>query len=457
MSYSPKNLIVDNRISAGANVDIVPEFSATLGAAFGTYLDNNGVVVLARDYRTDSRMLKRSFAAGLMSAGVNVLDIHASSTPVLRFTIRRFGASGGVMFTAGHLHEGRTTIKFYNTHGVEFGTNFLYEIFSLIENNKIIRVQTEKLGEISTSEDINTIYHKSIKQFIENKLISNADLRVVMDCANGPVGKTAPPLFSNLDIDVVAINTFIPYKISEILPNINSIRKVSRIISSADADFGVAFDVDASRALFFDEMGSVIDSDLLSTLFFMDLLDKNLKSPTVITSRSTTKMLDTLAEEHNVKLIRVDNIPGEISNAIRLNMANLGVSDGGKIRFPIYAPFTDVILVSLKLAEIIAKSGEKLSNLIANCPQTIKQQEDLVVPPEVFYNFRACLNKIADKVEKIIDTLFGVKIFFGDDIGFINVIPQLYFDRLRLIAELNKNVDAQKLFDMIKGALKIKK
>jgi phosphomannomutase len=453
MEYMEKNLIKDNRISAGANTDMVPEFSATLGAVYGTFLKNKGVVVLARDYRTDSRMLKRSFAAGLMSAGVNILDIHAASISILRFTIRRFGANGGVMFTAGHLHKGKTTIKFYDAHGIEYGIDFIENLITSVKNKKIIRVSPEEIGQISTSEDVNSIYHKSMRQFIDKELISKSNLRVVMDCANGPVGDVAPPLFSSLDMDVIAINTFVPYKALKLIPSIESIRKMSRIIASADADFGIATDVDATKAIFFDETGAVIDSDLLMTLFFMDLLKKDIKKPRVITSQTTTKILEELANKYDVKLIRVDNIPGEISKAIRLKMGNLGISDGGKIRFPMYAPFTDIILVALKLSEIIAKSDQKLSTLISRCPQTIKMQEDILVEPEVFYNYHVYLNKIQDKVEKIIDVLFGAKIYFGKDIGFITITPQLYFDRLRLSAELIQGCDASELFEMVKASL----
>jgi len=454
MIYIKDNLMTDNRICASANINLVPELSATLGVAYGTYLKNKGVVVLTRDYRTDSRMLKRSFAAGLMSAGVNILDIHAGSTSILRFTIRRFGANGGVMFTAGHLHEGNTSIKFYDAHGIEYGHDFFKRIFEIMDSKKIVRVSPNDIGQISTSEDINTIYHKSIRQFIDRSLVSESDMRVAMDCANGPVGDIAPTLFNSLDVDVIAINNFIPYKNIQLLPSIDSVRKLSRIITSADADFGVAYDVDATRAVFLDETGAIIDSDLLSTLFFMDLINKNIKNPTVITSQTTTQMLDRLAIEYNVKLIRVENIPGQISSNIILKMANLGVSDSGKIRFPIYAPFTDIILVTLKLSELIAKTGEKLSHLISQCPQTIKMQEDFVVDSDIFYNYHVYLNKIEDKTEKIIDTLFGVKIFFGKDIGFATLVPQLYFDRLRISAELNKREYAQEIFDLIKNAFK---
>ncbi|TFF89485.1 MAG: hypothetical protein EU549_00505 [Promethearchaeota archaeon] len=453
MEYIDKNSIVNNnRISAGANIDITPEFTATLGAAYGTFLEK-GVVVLARDYRTDSRMLKRSFAAGLMSAGINVLDIHEGSTSTLRFSIRRFGATGGVMFTSGHLMKGKTAIKFYNGHGIEYGIDFIKKMFSIMNEKKINRVKPDEVGQISTSEDIDSIYNKAMAQFIDKELLAESDLRIVMDCANGPLGDTAPQLFSNLDIDVVAINTFKPYKSFKNLPDIESIRKVSRIVSSANADLGMACDVDASRVIFFMENGAVIDSDLLITLFFMDLLDRDIKNPIVITSQTTTRMLDELAKEYNVTLIRVDNIPGEISSKIRLKMGNLGISDGGKVRFPVYAPFTDIILVALKLCEIIARTNDNLSNLISQCPQSIKMQEDLTVKPDVFHNYNFYLEKIEDKIIKYVDTLFGVKLFFGNDKGFVNIIPQLYFDRLRLSAELNDTCDASELFSMIKEVL----
>ena len=69
------NIIQNDRFSSKVNVEMTPEFASTLGAVYGTYLNNDGVIAVARDYRLDSRMLKRAFMAGAMSAGIKLLNL----------------------------------------------------------------------------------------------------------------------------------------------------------------------------------------------------------------------------------------------------------------------------------------------------------------------------------------------------------------------------------------------
>ena len=101
MSNSFESIIQDNRI-VGSYKQILPEDAALLGAAVGTWIKNKATIAIARDFRIDSRMMKRAFTGGLMSTGVSALDFHGSPTPLLQFYIRRFGADAGVMFTSGH-------------------------------------------------------------------------------------------------------------------------------------------------------------------------------------------------------------------------------------------------------------------------------------------------------------------------------------------------------------------
>jgi len=67
---------------AGSAEELSPETAATLGTVLGTYLGGEeAVVVTARDYRKDTRMVSRAFNAGLISVGTTVFELHACSQP----------------------------------------------------------------------------------------------------------------------------------------------------------------------------------------------------------------------------------------------------------------------------------------------------------------------------------------------------------------------------------------
>jgi len=129
-------IIKRGRIQAIGNKVITPELAAKIGGAVGTYL-GSGVMVVAREFNNNNRMLKRAFIGGLMSTGVNILNLHSAPVPVLQFCIRRFGAESGVYFGNGSASEGIVQIRFFDSSGIEYDKSNLESINEYFKNNKI--------------------------------------------------------------------------------------------------------------------------------------------------------------------------------------------------------------------------------------------------------------------------------------------------------------------------------
>lgn len=445
------DLIGKSRIVAEPNEELTPEISASLGAALGTSLKNQGTITIARDFRSESRMLKRAFAAGVMSAGLNSLDLTAAPIPVLQFAIRRFGSIGGVMFTSHHAHHSnKIEVKLYNRSGIEYNRKEIKNLLNICEKGKIKRSKSGAIGNLLHTTEINELYERAITQFIDLKLLKSSGLRVVVDCSNGPIGAMIPSLLSRVGIDIIALNSYTP-SIFRSLPTLNSLKKLSQVITSTDSAFGVCYDMDGSRAIFFDESGTYISSDILLTFFVQELLKK--EASIVVTTKTTTTILEQIiGKVPGAQLIRVKNIPGSVSNSIRIKRAHFGGSDVGKFRFPEYASFSDTALATLKLLELIAKSGKNLTELLAVVPQTEKTLYEISTSPENFGNFHEILETNLSDL-KIIDTLIGLKIFFGSDIGWIHIIPSFTENKFLLSAETTSPAKASELFKTVEYAL----
>ncbi len=69
-----KSLFEGPLVKGLTNIELTPEFAAKLGASYGSTLPKGGHILTGRDAFSSSRMLKRSFVGGLMSAGINVRD-----------------------------------------------------------------------------------------------------------------------------------------------------------------------------------------------------------------------------------------------------------------------------------------------------------------------------------------------------------------------------------------------
>ena len=75
-----------------------------LGKAFGTYVQRKGVdkISLGGDVRLTTKQLKKAFTKGVISTGVNVVDIGIIPTPVSYFSIFRLNLKGAVQITGSH-------------------------------------------------------------------------------------------------------------------------------------------------------------------------------------------------------------------------------------------------------------------------------------------------------------------------------------------------------------------
>ncbi|NVM04286.1 MAG: hypothetical protein HWN67_18305 [Candidatus Helarchaeota archaeon] len=446
-----KNIIQNDRFLAKVNVEMTPEIASSLGAVYGTYLNNDGVIAVARDYRQDSRMLKRAFTAGAMSAGIKILNLLAVPTPVLQFVIKKFGIDGGAMFSSAHNTKENIVFKIYEPAGIEFRAKKIEDLYNNYLKSKITRVSPKRIGSITSAENVMDVYQGAITQLIDIDRIYDARLIIVADCADGPLGKVLTPIINKLKIDSILLNTQEP-DLDQILPNLNSISRVSKIIRTSEANLGICFDTDGSKAVFLDENGNYIESDDLLTLFISELIESPSSQKKVVATKSTTKIIDEMLKKVNGSVTRVENRPGSVSSLLRFGRYDFGASDSGKYRFPEYAPFSDTVLTTLKILELIVKKNLKISELIQRVPKSIKIYKELSVERDILESF---VLKIAQNLEehvenyKLIDTLVGIKIFLGVDKGWININPHLDQNLLLISAESSDKKYIQEIFKIL--------
>ncbi|MFW9989919.1 MAG: hypothetical protein ACFFC3_14825, partial [Candidatus Odinarchaeota archaeon] len=257
------------RIIGKANYVFTPEISSSIGSIHGSLFKQYESVVLGRDYHNDSRMLKRAYTSGLMSTGINLLNLSDCTFPLLQFTIRRFGASGGVYFSGGHLYSEDVGIRFLDAGGIELSQSEIQKIIESYNNypQGVRRVDPNEIGQITSIPQTTDVYIKSLQQFLNKKKIKQANLKIVVDCSYGPSGKITPLLMNDIGVEVIALNTHYRERSSSPVPSINTIRNTADIVKASNSHLGVCFDVDGSRILVIDENGLEVNSEDLLMLF----------------------------------------------------------------------------------------------------------------------------------------------------------------------------------------------
>ena len=91
-----------------------PELALNLGRALGTFLDGKGTVGVGIDARTSNDMLRNGFISGLLSTGVDVVDMGITPMPAVAYYSQVKGIDASVIITASHNPPTDNGFKFFN-------------------------------------------------------------------------------------------------------------------------------------------------------------------------------------------------------------------------------------------------------------------------------------------------------------------------------------------------------
>ena len=149
-----------------ANTDLSPELAFKLGLYGGEIFKKtgNGEFLLGRDTRLSGQMLKSSLAAGLMAAGLNVIDLGIVSTPLVAYLVMEGNFSGGAVISASHNPYEYNGIKFFDTDGFKLTDDEEDQIQKMIDEDlKLERNTFDKIGSLYDGEDLVHTYEAYIK------------------------------------------------------------------------------------------------------------------------------------------------------------------------------------------------------------------------------------------------------------------------------------------------------
>lgn len=441
----------NGRIIGRANYIFTPEISSSIGSIHGSINNQNESIVMGRDYHNDSIMLKRAYTSGLMSTGINLLNLSDCTFPLLQFTIRRFGASGGVYFSGGHLYSEDVGIRFLDAGGIELSQNEIQRIIDSYNTypKDVRRVDPNEIGQITAIPQTSDIYIKSLQQFVDKKKIKKANLKIVVDCSYGPTGKITPLLINDIGVEVIALNTHYRERSSSPVPSINTIRNTADIVKASNSHLGVCFDVDGSRILVVDENGLEISyEDLLMLFVTFDKRIQNSKANTIITTPSIPLVVKKFIEDSGFPIKQVENYPGEISRQIREERACFAAADTLKFYFTEFAPFSDGNFILLKILEIMTAQDDLLSSLTRGFPKGTKINKTIAVSQDVIENIHNRLREVAEETGyRYHDIINELKIF--DNKGYALIKVALHRDAILLSAESEDKNEAQKMINKL--------
>ena len=141
-----------------ANVEITPEFAVNLAAAYGATV-KSGPVLVSRDYWRVSHMFSRVITSGLISVGVEVQNLEATSLSIARYHVKTQRASGLVHVRVSQREPEKVSIEFFDSEGIAITKAMERKIENTFFKEDFPRVLPDDVGNISFPEPRSRILH----------------------------------------------------------------------------------------------------------------------------------------------------------------------------------------------------------------------------------------------------------------------------------------------------------
>jgi len=387
-------------------IDLDENVAKHVGKALGTFLGGVGKrVAVGYDVRKSSPALKKALVEGLTLSGVEVWDVGLVPTPTVYFAISHFGLDGGAIVSASHNPPQWNGFKLCKEKAMLCGWGMgLEKIKEIIFSKSYFESGGGTV--VDKVDEVNSTYQR----FILEKVNVKRRLRILVDTGNGSCSNYAENILQKAGLEVVAINNYpdgdFPSRSPE--PTDESLKTMKKMIAEDNFDFGVAYDGDGDRAVFVDNMGRIIEGDKMLALLIRHFIKGS--GEKVVYEVSCSKLLDDVVMEKGV--IPIISKVGH--SFILEKMISENALFGGEIASHLY--FRDVygaddaIYATLKVAEMISESSEKLSDMVNRLPKYHTTRLVFTVPDEIkFQAIEKMILKVKERGFTPI-TLDGVRV-----------------------------------------------
>jgi phosphomannomutase len=421
---------------------LTPELVVRFAEAFGAYT-GGGRVLVCRDPRPSGPMLQAAVTAGLLAVGCEAVDLGICPTPTLQLAVPFLGARGGVSLTGGHNPPEWNALKFVRDDGLYLDAVQGEELLDVFHQGTVERAGFERLARQVPEQDATPHHLETLRHHFDVTAIRARRPRVTVDYGNDSCARLVPRWLAELGCEVLPVNddTELPFpRLPE--PSVATAGQARALVLAGRADLGLVLDADGERLSLVDESGRALSEELTLPLAAEAALTRR-RGP-LVTNVSTTGLVDRVAARHGVSVVRTPVGQAFISEAILEHKAALGGEGNGGVAVPEVQPTHDSAAAIALLLEHLARTGQRLSQLVAALPVLAVHKLALAVPPRLLYSalseFREALGEVAGAS---VDQTDGVKVTWPD--GWVHVRASNTQSLVRVIAEAEDAARAQEL------------
>ncbi|WP_062076901.1 phosphoglucosamine mutase [Demequina globuliformis] len=372
-----------------ANRDITAELAVGLSVSAARVLAERGDfsghrprAVLGRDTRISGQFLSHAVAAGLASAGVDVLDVGVLPTPGVAFLTASTGADLGVVISASHNPMPDNGIKFFASGGHKLDDGIEDAIEAKI-GEQWARPIGESVGSIRDASHLAQDYVTHVVDAVRTFAGTDAPLAgvtMVVDTAHGAASTVGPRALEAAGATVhVAHASPNGFNINDGVGSTH-MQSLQAEVVARGADLGVAYDGDADRCLAVDHTGAVVNGDEIMGILAIAMKEAGtLYHDTLVATVMSNLGLQRSMERSGIQMIEAAVGDRYVLEAMREGGYTLGGEQSGHIIASEFATTGDGVLTSLLLGARVAAAGplREQCAAIESLPQVLTNVKDV--------------------------------------------------------------------------------
>ncbi|MCC7297520.1 MAG: phosphoglucomutase/phosphomannomutase family protein [Bacteroidia bacterium] len=330
------------------------------------------VCVVGHDCRFGGKLFARETAAILANEGISViLAPQFVSTPMISLAAQKHNAGLGVIITASHNPAEYNGFKIKAHYGGPATPSVIAEIEDLSPAHDVPAVDFDSLannGSIVTG-DFESLYLSHVESNFDMTALVSMAPHLAYDAMYGAGQNAVKQLLPGATFLHANQNPGFEGRAPEpILKNLPEITEM--IAANPNLYCGLATDGDADRIGFFDEHGNFVDSHNLILLLIEYLTTFKGYSGKVVKSFSVSDRVQKLCNAKGLETITTKIGFKYICEYMITDDVLIGAEESGGIAIKGHLPERDGVWMGLVIMEYMAKTGKKVSELLADIYKT---------------------------------------------------------------------------------------
>lgn len=418
----------------------------------------------------DTRFLSDRFAmeTARVMAGNGIiawLTRTDTPTPAVSYNVKHKNAAAGVVITASHNPPRYNGFKLKAT----YGGSATADQCALVEE-ELVAMERDVRGpnvmdyeralerELIRRFDPSWVYYQHLSELVNLDTISGAELNIVADAMWGAGRGAFPGILSRSRGHITEIRSVLNPGFGGIHPEpiAKYLNELVAAVQRVQADVGLATDGDADRIGAIDAAGSFVDPHHIFALVLRHLVESKGQRGEVVKTISTTMMIDSLCEKHQLPLHETPVGFNHIADLMMQRDILIGGEESGGISIRGHIPEGDGILMGLLLLEVMAEAQAPLDEIVADLQAQHGPAHYGRIDTRLAHLMpkKQVVSRLADSAPKAlngegiarVDTKDGIK-FYMEDRSWLLIRPSGTEPVLRIYAEARTPEAVKALLD----------